>query len=92
MNVERRLKELNYELPEMSPPKAMYIPVKQIGNALFVSGQIPMLDGKLLYSGKAGDKRTLEEAQDAATEETPSEEPKPKKPRATKTKKAEDAE
>lgn len=66
MIVEERLKELNYELPEMSPPKAMYIPVKQLGNALFVSGQIPMLDGKLLYSGKAGDKCTLEEAQDAA--------------------------
>ncbi len=63
---EQKLNELGYTLPELSSPKAMYIPVRQLGNALYVSGQIPMLDGKVLYSGKVGDTRTLEEAQEAA--------------------------
>lgn len=66
MQEEQKLKELGYTLPELSAPKAMYIPVRQLGNALYVSGQIPMLDGKVLYSGKVGDTRTLEEAQEAA--------------------------
>lgn len=44
----------------------MYIPVKQLGNALFVSGHIPIVNGELVYTGKVGSERTLEEAQDAA--------------------------
>ena len=66
MQAETKIKEIGYTLPEMSPPKAMYIPVKQLGNALFVSGQIPMLDGKVMYSGKVGETCSLEDAQEAA--------------------------
>ena len=66
MNAEKKIADLGIKLPEMSPPKAMYIPVVQTGNLCFVSGQIPMIDGKLLYTGKVGDTRTLEEAQEAA--------------------------
>lgn len=67
MYVEKKLVELGIRLPEQSAPKAMYIPVKQLGNALFVSGQIPMEeDGSLLYTGKVGDTVTLEQAQEAA--------------------------
>ena len=62
---EEKIKELGYELPQMSPPKAMYIPVKQLGCALFVSGQIPSYKGKL-YVGKVGGEVSLEEAQEAA--------------------------
>ncbi|MBT2701423.1 hypothetical protein J7E79_29670 [Bacillus sp. ISL-40] len=39
MRAEQRIKELSITLPEKSTPDAMYIPVKQLGNALFVSGQ-----------------------------------------------------
>ena len=66
MNVEKRIEELGIELPEMAAPAAMYIPVKQTGNLVFVSGQIPVKEGKLIYTGKAGEERTLEEAQAAA--------------------------
>ncbi len=66
MIAEKKIAELGIELPAMSPPKAMYVPVVQTGNLCFVSGQIPMLDGKMIYTGKVGDTRTLEEAQDAA--------------------------
>lgn len=66
MNIEKRIEELGIRLPEASPPKAMYIPVKQIGNALFVAGQVPMFDGKMLYPGHVGEEVSLEEAQEAA--------------------------
>jgi enamine deaminase RidA (YjgF/YER057c/UK114 family) len=44
----------------------MYIPVKQLGKALYVSGQIPFVNGQLAYTGKVGKERTLQEAEDAA--------------------------
>lgn len=66
MRAEERIAALGWELPAMSAPKAMYIPVVQSGRLCFVSGQIPMLDDRLLYTGKVGDTRTLEEAQAAA--------------------------
>ena len=66
MKIEERIKELGIDLPAQSAPKAMYIPVKQLGNALFVAGQVPFQDGELKYPGKVGDAVTLEEAQQAA--------------------------
>lgn len=66
MIVEKRLTEMGIELPEQSAPKAMYVPVVQTGSLCFVSGQIPMIGDELLYTGKAGAERTLEEAQEAA--------------------------
>lgn len=66
MYVEKKIEELGIYLPEMSPPKALYIPVRQLGNALFVSGQVPFENGDLRYSGKVGGARTLSEGQDAA--------------------------
>lgn len=67
MRIENKIKGLGLTLPRQSAPKAMYIPVKQIGNALFVAGQIPMLeDGKLLCTGKVGGEVSLEQAQECA--------------------------
>ena len=66
MIVEKKIEELGINLPEMSPPGAMYIPVKQLGNALFVSGQVPFVDGVMQYPGHVGEEITLEQAQEAA--------------------------
>ncbi|WP_298785480.1 RidA family protein [uncultured Marinococcus sp.] len=66
MKIEQKIQELGLHLPEQSTPKAMYVPVKQLGNALYVSGQIPVVDGELVYQGKAGRERSLEDAQEAA--------------------------
>lgn len=66
MKVEAKLQEMGITLPAMGEPKAMYIPVVQTGNLCFVSGQVPMLDDKLAYTGKVGAERTLEEGQEAA--------------------------
>lgn len=66
MNIEQRLVELGIDIPPASPPGALYIPVKQVGGILYVSGQVPMKDGVPLYTGKVGKERSISYAQDAA--------------------------
>ena len=66
MNAEKRIAELGIILPPNSPPGAMYVPAKQLGNALFIAGQIPFVDGRLEISGKVGDTVSMEQAQEAA--------------------------
>lgn len=66
MKIEQRLKSLNIEIPPASPPGALYVPVKQTGSILYVSGQIPHVAGKPVFTGKAGQERSIEYAQDAA--------------------------
>jgi enamine deaminase RidA (YjgF/YER057c/UK114 family) len=66
MFIEKRIEELGIELPPSSPPGAMYVPVKRLGKALYVSGQVPMKDGKPIYTGKVGSERSIEYAQEAA--------------------------
>lgn len=66
MNAEKRLKQLGIELPPSSPPGAMYVPVKQTGNVLYVSGQVPMKAGKPVYTGKVGSQHSIEYGKEAA--------------------------
>jgi enamine deaminase RidA (YjgF/YER057c/UK114 family) len=66
MSIEDKIKNLGITLPASSPPGAMYIPVSQVGNLLFVSGQVPFVDGIMAFTGRVGAERTLEEAQEAA--------------------------
>ncbi|MTI94317.1 MAG: RidA family protein [Firmicutes bacterium] len=66
MSVNKRLEALGIVLPKPLGAGALYTPVKQSGTTLYVSGQIPLVDGKPAYTGKVGNERTLEEAQQAA--------------------------
>lgn len=66
MIIEKKIEKLGITLPGESKPGAMYVPVKQIGSALFVAGQVAFQDGKLLYPGKVGKDVTLEQAQESA--------------------------
>lgn len=66
MIIEKRIEELGIDLPAASPPGAMYVPVKQLGSALFVAGQVPFVNGELVVSGKVGDTVSREEAEEAA--------------------------
>jgi enamine deaminase RidA (YjgF/YER057c/UK114 family) len=49
-----RLAELGLTLPRVAPPVAAYVPAVQSGNHVYVSGQLPMVDGKLAQTGKVG--------------------------------------
>jgi enamine deaminase RidA (YjgF/YER057c/UK114 family) len=61
-----RLRELKIELPPAPKPVAAYVPAVRHGEWLLLSGQIPMRDGKVVFTGQAGFERKLEEAQEAA--------------------------
>jgi enamine deaminase RidA (YjgF/YER057c/UK114 family) len=64
--ISTRLKELGITLPTPAAPAANYVPFTQAGNILIISGQLPMVDGKLAFTGKLGGGVTLETGQEAA--------------------------
>ncbi len=66
MLIEKRIEELGIDLPAASVPAAKYVPAKQTGNLVFLAGQIPVKDGKPLYTGKVGDTVTEEQAAECA--------------------------
>jgi enamine deaminase RidA (YjgF/YER057c/UK114 family) len=63
-----RLKELNLTLPPVTKPVGAYVPAIRHGDLLMLSGQIPIKEGKVVFTDNVGapDGRTLEEAQQAA--------------------------
>jgi len=64
--VEDRLRQLGIELPEAAAPVANYVGWVRSGMLIFTAGQIPVVDGKPRYRGKAGVDVSIEEAADAA--------------------------
>jgi enamine deaminase RidA (YjgF/YER057c/UK114 family) len=66
MSAITRLKELGIDLPTPPAPVASYVPYTFSGNQLFISGQIPLKDGKPQFIGRIGDGLSLEEGQAAA--------------------------
>ena len=70
MSVEDRLKDLGMMLPDPPRPVATYNPAARSGNLLFISGQLPLVEGRLRKVGKVGSHFTLEEAQEAARRAT----------------------
>jgi enamine deaminase RidA (YjgF/YER057c/UK114 family) len=66
MKVENKLKELRIDLPDPPSPIANYVPCKQTGSLVFVSGQGPIINGRQLFTGKVGAELTLEEGRQAA--------------------------
>ena len=57
-----RLAALGLTLPPVAPPQAAYVPAVRTGNHVYVSGQLPFVDGKLETTGKVGDTVSAEEA------------------------------
>jgi enamine deaminase RidA (YjgF/YER057c/UK114 family) len=50
--IEEKLKALGVTLPNPPTPAGSYVPAIKTGNLLFISGQIPMEDGKVIFTGK----------------------------------------
>jgi len=63
--IEEKLESMGIKLPNPPTPAGSYIPVVKVGNVLYISGQIPMEDGKVLFTGKVSDDN-LETAQKSA--------------------------
>ena len=64
--IEEKIKELEFELPEVAKPLAAYIPAKQVGNLVMTSGQVPLVKGVINYAGKVGAELSEEDGQKAA--------------------------
>ena len=64
--IEEKLKELGIEIPTPPSPAGSYIPVVTTGNLAFVSGQIPMKEGKVVFEGKVPENQSIDSARDAA--------------------------
>ncbi len=52
--VENKILSMQLSLPKVSAPVANYVSSVRVGNLIFISGQLPMEDGKLKYKGKLG--------------------------------------
>jgi enamine deaminase RidA (YjgF/YER057c/UK114 family) len=64
--IEEKLKELGIEIPTPPSPAGSYIPVVNTGNLAFVSGQIPIREGKVVFQGKVPENQSVDSARDAA--------------------------
>ncbi len=65
MSIAKRLKDQNITLPDASAPAANYVPFIQVGNMLYVSGQISRTDDGLIL-GVLGENMSVEEGAKAA--------------------------
>ncbi len=63
---EERLAELGIELPTVAPPVAAYVPALRSGNYVYTSGQLPMVNGSLVRTGKVGAEVDADTAKDLA--------------------------
>ena len=64
--IEKRLKDLGISIPNAPKPAGSYVPIVLTGKLAFVSGQIPIKDGQVVYQGKVGDTQSIDDAQEAA--------------------------
>jgi len=66
MSVEAKLAEMGHELPQAAAPAANYVPYVVSGNLIYVSGQLPAINGEFKYQGKVGADFTADEGYKAA--------------------------
>jgi enamine deaminase RidA (YjgF/YER057c/UK114 family) len=61
-----RLSQLGIVLPAPPIPLGAYVESSDTGNLLFLSGTLPVVNGKLAISGRLGENLTVKEGQEAA--------------------------
>lgn len=64
--IDQRLAQLGITLPEAGSPMANYVPYVVAGGIVYLSGQLPRAEGKLLYSGKLGRELDVDKGKAAA--------------------------
>ncbi len=64
--VLNKLDELGINLPPTPAPVANYVAYQVAGNMAYIAGQIPFLNGELIYPGKVPIDVSIEQAQIAA--------------------------
>jgi enamine deaminase RidA (YjgF/YER057c/UK114 family) len=66
VSIKNKLHELGLTLPTAALPVAAYVPAVKTANLVFVAGQLPLVDGKIVKEGKVGKEVTPDEAKDMA--------------------------
>ena len=66
MSIKEIIESLGLTLPVAALPVAAYVPAVKTGNLVFVAGQLPLVDGKIVKEGKVGKEVTPEEAKEMA--------------------------
>lgn len=64
--IDLRLATLGVEIPPFSPPQGNYLPYVRTGSLVFVAGQGPRWQGKLVYKGVVGQDLSVEDGEKAA--------------------------
>lgn len=64
--VEKNLAHLGITLPPAPRPVAAYLPYVQNGSLVFISGQLPSRDGKVLFQGRVPSAQNIDQAREAA--------------------------
>jgi enamine deaminase RidA (YjgF/YER057c/UK114 family) len=64
-SAERRLQDLGIVLPSAPHPLGAYVEAVQSGNLLFLSGMLPIKDGKPQYVGRLGKELDTDAGRDA---------------------------
>ena len=64
--VEEKLNKIGVTIPDAPTPAANYLPFTKTGNLVFVSGQVPFVNGKLQITGTVGVDASVEDAQGQA--------------------------
>ena len=64
-SAERRLQDLGIVLPNAPHPLGAYVETVQTGSLLFLSGMLPVKDGKLQYVGRLGMELDADAGRDA---------------------------
>ncbi|AMG89329.1 RidA family protein [Bordetella parapertussis] len=65
-SISARVAELGLTLEPANAPAANYVPFVRDGNLLYISGQVPRVDGKPVHLGRLGDSVSDEEGVQAA--------------------------
>jgi enamine deaminase RidA (YjgF/YER057c/UK114 family) len=61
-----RLRELGLVLPKPPSPLGAYVEASQVGSLLFLSGTLPLVNGKLAISGRLGANLSVDQGREAA--------------------------
>jgi enamine deaminase RidA (YjgF/YER057c/UK114 family) len=61
-SAQQRLAALGLTLPVVKPPLAAYVPAVRSGGFVYTAGQIPVVEGQLLATGKVGAQVGAQEA------------------------------
>ncbi len=66
MALTARLAQLGISLPTIAGSFGAYVPAKRVGNLVYVAGQLPMKEGKLLATGQVPLTSSVDQAKFAA--------------------------